>query len=136
MKAIFTGNDTLRQTDLYEKYDLLIDGKCCGGCCLHNRNIVALDFNLPNRWSVFYNKGNDYFFKMCKILISKPNMEWYNINPKMFDAKTRNEVKTSIDKLPEDTELWQNIKELCQKAYKYADDKNKFKEFADKQKLG
>ena len=128
-----TGTDVLIETEIYQKYDLIIDNNCCGRCFTHNKRIVALDVNLPNHWSIFYCAGNDYQLKICKILISKPSKKWYNINQKMFDQKTKDEVKSCIDKLPKDTELWRQIKQLCQKAYEYADDKEKFKRWTKEQ---
>lgn len=118
---------TVYQRTVVKDYDLLIDGNTYGGCQTCNDRIVYFDFKMPNGWSFFYIR-DDGFLKAEKIRISKPNELWRNdLLPKMFEAKTKENVKSTISKIPTSNDIWYQIKTICEKAFEYAGDIFEFK---------
>lgn len=115
------------QRTIIKDYDLLIDGNIYGGCQTCNDKIVYFDFKMPNGWSFFYIREEGWV-KAKKIRISKSNEIWRSdFNPKMLESKTKESVKSTISKIPNNNEIWHQIKTICEKAFEYAGDVFEFK---------
>lgn len=109
------------------EYDLLIENNKCGSCQTCNGRLIYFDFIMPNGWSFFYIREEGWV-KAEKIRISKSNEIWRSdFNPKMIETKTKENVKSTISKIPTTNEIWFQIKTICEKAFEYAGDIFEFK---------
>lgn len=109
------------------EYDLLIENNKCGSCQTCNGRLIYFNFIMPNRWSFFYIREEGWV-KAEKIRISKANALWRSdFNPKMIETKTKENVRSTISKIPDTNEIWFQIKTTCEKAFEYAGDVFEFK---------
>ena len=109
------------------EYNLLIEDNRCGSCQTRNGRVIYFDFIMPNGWSFFYIREEGWV-KAEKIRISKSNEIWRSdFNPKMIETKTKENVKSTISKIPTTNEIWFQIKTICEKAFEYAGDIFEFK---------
>lgn len=109
------------------EYNLLIEDNRCGGCQTCNGRLIYFDFIMPNGWSFFYIREEGWV-KAEKIRISKSNEIWRSdFNPKMIETKTKENVRSTINKIPDTNEIWFQIKTICEKAFEYAGDIFEFK---------
>lgn len=112
-----------------QEFNLMINNNVCGGCQTCNDKIMYFNFKLPNGWYFLFIR-EDGTLKIEKVNISVPNHIWENDwTPKIVEPKIREKILSLISHLPENNELWKQIKEICQIAYKFSGDIYKFKDW-------